>query len=116
MDAPEQLVPAWRVSQTGLLSEASTTFTANRAVFLSHFAAYLLRLAHYSGEEFFHDIDRSAVVGRYANFPGYSIMGEYTTIYSRPDFPLKSIYDITYNNIYYNHILHQIALLMDFLL
>lgn len=115
MTASEQAVPAWRVAQTGLLSEASTTYRANRAVFLSHYAAYLLRLAYYSGEEFFHDIARSAVVGRYANFPGYSIMGEYTTLYSRPDYPLKSLFEITYNNIYYNHIWPQIALLMDFL-
>src|SRR5690606_40434224 len=78
-------------------------------------AAYLVRLAYYSGEEFFHDIARSAVVGRYANCPAYSIMGEYTTLYSRPDYPLKSLFEITYNNIYYNHIWPQIALLMDFL-
>lgn len=115
MKAPEQKVPAWRVSQTGLISEASTTYVGNRAVFLAHYAAFLLRLAYYTGDTFFRDIARAAIVGRYANFPGYSIMGEYTTIYGRPDYPLRSLNEITYNNIYYNHVWPQIALLMDFL-
>lgn len=116
MTAPEQQVPAWRVSQTGLISEASTTYNGNRAVFLAHYAAYLLKLAYYTGDVFFRNIARSAIVGRYANFPGYSIMGEYTDIYSRPDYPLRSLKEFTYNNIYYNHIWPQIALLMDYLI
>ncbi|GAA4303617.1 hypothetical protein GCM10023143_07270 [Compostibacter hankyongensis] len=116
MKAPEQRVPAWRVAQTGLVSEAATTYTANRAVFLAHHAAYLLRLAYYTGDTYFRDIARAAIVGRYANFPGYSIMGEYTTLYGRPDYPLHSLREITYNNIYYNHIWPQITLLMDYLL
>lgn len=115
MRGPEQEVPAWRVAQTGLISEASTTYVANRAVFLDHYAAYLLKLSYYTGDTFFRNIARSAIVGRYANFPGYSIMGEYTNIYSRPDYPLRSLSELTYNNIYYNHIWPQIALLMDYL-
>jgi hypothetical protein len=115
MKAPQQQVEAWRLSQTGLISEASTTYVGNRAIFLDHYAAYLLKLSYYTGDKFFHDIARSAIVGRYANFPGYSIMGEYTDIYGRPDYPLKSLWEMTYNNIYYNHVWPQIALLMDYL-
>lgn len=116
MKAPEQRVPAWRVAQTGLVSEASTTYVPNRAVFLAHHAAYLLRLSRYTGDPFFHAIARAAIVGRYANFPGYSIMGEYTTLYGRPDYPYHPLGEMTYNNIYYNHIWPQIALLMDYLI
>ena len=115
MRAAAQKVAAWRMAQVGLMPESTTTYIENRAIFLTHYAAYLLRLAYYTHSTFFHDIARSAVVGRYANYPGYSIMGEYTTIYSRPDYPLRPITELTYNNIYYNHIWPQIALLMDYL-
>jgi hypothetical protein len=113
--APEQLVPAWRVAQVGLMPEASTTYLSNPAVLLTHHAAYMLRLAQLSGDAFFHDIARSAVVGRYANFPGYDINLEYTTVYQRPDYPLRPWRELTYNNIYYNHIWPMIAMCMDYL-
>jgi hypothetical protein len=113
---PEQSVPAWRVSQIGLTPEASSTFELNPAVFLTHYAAHFLRIGHYTGDQFFRDIARSAVVGRYANFPGYDINGEYTTLYSRPDYPLRPWEQLTYNNIYYNHVWPHIALLTDYLL
>lgn len=115
MQAPEQMVPAWRVSQIGLTPEASNTFASNPAVMLTHFAPYFLRLAYYTGDTFFRDIARSAVIGRYANFPGYDINGEYTTVYARPDYPLRPWEQLTYNNIYYNHVWPHIAMLTDYL-
>jgi len=116
MHAPEQLVPAWRVSQIGLTPEASTTYDINPAVLLTHYAAYMLRLSHYTNDAFFHDIARSAIVGRYANYPGYDISGEYTTLTARPDYPLRPFRELTYNEIYYNHVWPHIALVMDYLL
>jgi hypothetical protein len=116
MEAPEQSVPAWRVAQIGLTPEASSTYTINPAVFLTHYAAHFLRIAYYTGDSFFRDIARSAVVGRYANFPGYDINGEYTTVYERPDYPLHPWEQLTYNNIYYNHVWPHIALVTDYLL
>jgi hypothetical protein len=113
--APEQAVPAWRVSQIGLTPEASTTYSDNPAVLLTHYAAYMLRLSYYTGDNFFRDIARSAVVGRYENFPGYDINGEFTTTYQRPDYPLRPLNQLTYNNIYYNHVWPNIALLYDYL-
>jgi hypothetical protein len=125
--APEERVPAWRLSAVGLTPEASTTYTGNPAVLLACYAPYMLRLAYYTGEIFFRDIGRSAVVGRYCNYPGYSIMGgAQTTIYQRPDFPLHPLVpkfpdDWTdaaggYAAYYYNHIFPQIALLFDYLI
>jgi len=116
MYAPPLKVPAWRVSQIGLTPEASNTYSGNPAIFLSHYAAYLLRLAHYTGDVFFKDIARSAIVGRYTNFPGYDINGEFTTIYQRPDYPLQDWNGLTYNQFYYNHIWPHIALLTDYLI
>lgn len=113
--APEQSVPAWRVAQVGLMPEASTTHAHNPAVFLAHHAPYYHRLGFLTGNSFFHDIARSAVVGRYANFPGYDSNGEYTTIYQRPDYPVRPWRELTYNNVFYNHVWPLIAVVMDFL-
>ena len=49
MRAPEQSVPAWRVSQIGLVPEASTTYGQNPAMFLAHHAAYMLRIGEATG-------------------------------------------------------------------
>jgi len=114
--APQQNVPAWRVAQIGLTPEASTTYQGNPAVFLTCYAPYMLRLSYYTGDNIFRDIARGAVIGRYENYPGYTIRDDYTTTYQRPDYPLRPWPELTYNNIYYNHILPQIALLMDYLI
>ncbi len=115
MAAPEQLVPAWRVSQIGLTPEASNTLPSNPAIFLTHYAAHLLRLAHYTNNDFFRSVARSAVVGRYSNYPGYDINGIFNTVYSRPDYPLRAMDQISYNQFYYNHVWPHIALLFDYL-
>lgn len=116
MRQAEQSVAAWRVSQLGLVPESTTTYHINRAIFLTHYAAYLLRLSYYCHDLFFKDIARNAVVGRYANYPGYSVNGEYTTINQSADYPNRPLSELTYNTIYYNHVWPQIALLMDFLI
>lgn len=116
MRAAEQSVPAWRVSQVGLVPEASTTYGPNPAVFLAHHAAYMLRVGEAIGDPFLKAVARSAIIGRYSNFPGYDINGEYTTVYERPDYPLRPLKELTYNQIYYNHVWPQIALLFDYLI
>ncbi|MDF3077567.1 MAG: hypothetical protein K0S09_1456 [Sphingobacteriaceae bacterium] len=116
MQVAEQSVPAWRLSQVGLVPESTTTYEINRALFLAHFAPYMLRLAYYTNDGFLKDIARSAIVGRYANYPGYAINGEYTTINQRPDYVYRELWDITYNTIYYNHVWPQIALVTDYLI
>ncbi len=111
----EQRVPAWRVAQAGLAPESAVTFSMNQAVFLAPHAAYFMRLAHYLQDDFFADLGRSAVVGRYASFPGYDINGEFATVYQRPDYLLRPLGPRNYNEIYYNHLWPQIALLYDYL-
>ncbi len=110
-----QKVPAWRVSPIGLTPESSYTYSQNQGMFMTCYAAWMLRLAHYTGDVFLKDIARSAVVGRYANFPGYDINDEFTNFYERPDYPLRNWTELTYNQIYYNHVWPHIALLTDFL-
>ena len=116
MAAPRQEVPAWRVSQIGLTPEATYTSSWNPAIFLTNQAPHLLRLAHYTNDDFFRSVARSAVVGRYSNYPGYDINGEFNTIYSRADYPLRYQHEVSYNQFYYNHVWPQIAMLFDYLI
>jgi hypothetical protein len=111
----EQQVPAWRVSNVGLTPEASNTYVQNQGVLLAHYAAYLLRVAQYTGDDFLKDVARSAVVGRYANYPGYDINYEYTTLNQAADYPLHGVNRYTYNQMYYNHIWPHVALVLDYL-
>ena len=111
-----QQIPAWRVSNVGLTPEASNTYYHNPAVLLTHYAAYMLRIGQYTGDQFLTDIARSAVVGRYANYPGYTIKSEYVSFYQRADYPLHDVNEMTYNQLYYNHVWPHIALLYDYLI
>lgn len=116
MKAPKQTVPAWQVSQIGLTPEASNTIVWNPGVFLTHYAPHLLRLAYYTKNDFYRWVARSAVVGRYTNYPGYCITGEFNTVYSRPDYPLRFQNEVSYNQFYYNHVWPQISMLFDYLI
>ena len=88
MDAPAERVPAWRLSEIGLTSESSGTSTGHRGIFMANYAAWMLRLAHYTGDGFLARTADHAVIGRYRNFPGYHINTARTTVYEKADYPL----------------------------
>lgn len=111
---PEMEVPAWQTSLNGLIPEAPNTY-AFGPVMLAHHAAWLLRLAHYSNDTLLRDAAYNAIVGRYANFPGYYFTSLNTDVYQRSDYTLRPFHDVKYNAIFYNHLWPHLALLMDFL-
>ena len=113
--APEETVEAWRLSEIGLTAESSTTGIGHRAVFMAHHAPYFLRIAHYTGDTFLRDIARSAVVGRYRNFPGYHINTERNTAYEQIDFPMHWHNEISATSFHYNHPFPHISILIDYL-
>ncbi len=113
-EVAEQRVPAWQTSLVGLLPEQPGTYQYG-PVMLAHHAAWLLRLAHLSGDSLLADAARNAVIGRYANFPGYYFTSLQTTVYQQPDYPMHPYIDVKYNATFYNHIWPHLALLMDFL-
>lgn len=112
---PEETIEAWRLSEIGLVPESSTTGIGHRAVFMAHHAPYFLRLFHYTGDTFLRDIARSALVGRYANFPGYHINTERTTVYEKVDFPLRNPDQISANSFHYNHAFPHMTIMLDYL-
>jgi hypothetical protein len=116
MSAPEGYVPAWRLSEIGLTPESSGTMSGHRAIFMASHAAWMMRIASKTGDSFLRDIARSAIVGRYRNFPGYHINTERTDIYERADYPLHEHTELSVNSFHYNHIWPHMTLLFDFLM
>jgi hypothetical protein len=111
---PQVEIPAWHTSLNGLIPEAPNTY-AFGPVMLAHHAAWLLRLAHYSGDTLLRNAAYNAVIGRYANFPGYYFTSLHTNVYQRSDYPMHPFHDVKYNAVFYNHVWPHLALLVDFL-
>ncbi|WP_414660930.1 glycoside hydrolase family protein [Horticoccus sp. 23ND18S-11] len=115
MTAPEERVPAWRLSEMGLTPESSGTMSGHRAVFMANHAPWMLRIAALTGDRLLHDVARSAIVGRYRNFPGYHINTARTTIYEDAGYPLREHKELSVNSFHYNHIWPHMSILLDFL-
>lgn len=113
---PEEVVPAWRLSEIGLLPESTITSIGHRAIFMAHHAPIFLRLAAYTDDVFLRSIAKSAVLGRYRSFPGYHINTERNTAQEKVDFPLRKHEEISVSSMHYNHILPFISNLYDFLI
>lgn len=110
----EQKIPAWRTSLVGTIPEAIGTYTYG-PIMLTNYAPYFLRIAKETGDKLLANAAYNAVLGRYANFPGYYFTSLHTNVYQGEDYPLHDFYDIKYNAIFYNHIWSHIALINDFI-
>lgn len=115
ISVPEETVPAWRVSAQGLTSESSGTSTGHRGIFMANYAPWFLRLAWLKDDDFLRDIARSAIVGRWMNFPGYHMNTGRTTVYEKPDYPLRPFDQLSYNSIHFNHIWPLMSVTLDYL-
>lgn len=112
----EETVPAWLVSEMGLTPESSGTSRGHRGILLACYAPWMMRIAALTGDQFLHDVARSAIIGRYTSFPGYHLNAARTTSYMKPNFaerPKDELNAMT--SIHYNHIWPHIALLLDYL-
>lgn len=113
-EVPQLEIPAWQTSLNGLVPEAPNTY-AFGPVMLAHHAAWLLQLASYTGDTLLRNAAYNAIIGRYANFPGYYFTSLHTDVYQRSGYPMHPFYDVKYNAIFYNHVWPHLALLVDFL-
>lgn len=116
-DAPEHEVEAWKVSPVGLGFEQPGTYFLRakgkrvRPVFMSSWAPGLLRLYRHTDTPIYQTYARNAVIGRFANYPGYYATG-YTDITMSEDFPYRGP-DVS--SIYYHHIPPHLAFTWDYL-
>jgi len=115
MYLPQELAPAWRLSEIGLTPESSGTCAGHRGIFMANYAPWMLRLGYYANDSFLSDIARAAVIGRYRNFPGYHINTARTTAYEKADYPLREHKDLSVNSFHYNHIWPMMSMLFDYL-
>ena len=114
-DTPERKVPAWIPSNVGLGFEQPVTYKRGDGpgamIYQSAWAPAFLRLAAATGDPMFETYARNAVLGRWANYPGYYATG-FTNLPLNPRYPLEGP-DIT--SIYYHHILPHLAWSIDYL-
>jgi hypothetical protein len=75
----------------------------------------MYRIGYEAGDSFLMDVARSAIVGRYSNFPGYHINTARTTIYEKSDYPLRPFKELSVNSFHFNHIWPLASVLMDYL-
>ena len=116
MEAAPETVAAWRLSEIGLTPESSGTCTGHRGIFMANYAAWMVRMAQYTGDDFLAKVAKAAIIGRYAGFPGYHINTARTTIYEKADYALRSHKELSVNSFHYNHIMPHVSLLYDYLI
>jgi SSS family solute:Na+ symporter len=114
-ELPEQVVPAWQTSLIGITPEQPSTYRVAGPIMLANHAPWMLRLAALAKDTLLRDAAYNAVLGRYANFPGYYFDNLRTNVYQQPGYPLHPYKEMKYNAIFYNHVWPHIALLQDFL-
>lgn len=115
LEYPEEWAPAWRLAAIGLTPESSPTSGSHRAVMMANFAPWMLRVGYYTKDTFLMQTAKAAVVGRYRNFPGYTINTERTTAYEKIDYPYHKYQDLTLNSFHFNHIMPMASMLLDYL-
>ena len=115
MKAQEEMVPAWRLSAIGLTSESSGTCNGHRGILMANHGPWMYRIGYHTGDKFLMNVARSAVIGRYSNFPGYHINTARTTIYEKADYPLRPFKELSVNSFHFNHIWPHMSILMDHL-
>jgi autotransporter-associated beta strand protein len=119
-----QPYPAWRLLEVGLITEAAGTSSArtsdntttygHRGVLMPYAAASMVRAARYSGDSFYADMGKANIIGRFLNYPGYTVRYSYQPSLANADYPLR-FYPSYINSGHMNHPLPMACMIVDYL-
>lgn len=106
---PEQEVPAWRASVVG------TQWEIYRGGQWPWAHGQFMRIATYADDEFMRDMQRWAMIGRYANWVGDFRSIQHSLIAEMEDAPNRHIYETTFSTMNPGHAVEWIGAFFDFL-
>jgi hypothetical protein len=110
----EKTIDQWKVSRVGYALEQPSTYWGDpifQNIQLACWAPFLLRLSKATGNALYETYARNAVIGRFANYPGYYI-DDFSDIQQKANYPYVGP-DIT--SIYYHHIPPHLGMTLDYL-
>ena len=107
-----ETVPGWLPTRVGLGLEQASTFSEALNIYMSSWAGDLTRLAYYTGDTYFSDCARNAIVGRFGNYAGY-YQNRYMVHQMKERYPYEGP---DYTSIYWHHIPPFLAMIEEFLI
>ncbi|MGI2296346.1 S-layer homology domain-containing protein [Paenibacillus sp. GXUN7292] len=108
----EETAPSWVSSRAGMGTEHAGTPGHGNVITMNNWAGNLIRLAEYTGDDYFNTMARSAILGRFGNYAGYY---QDRIIYHQ----MKENYPYAgpdYTSVYWHHIPVFITMLEEFLI
>lgn len=109
---PTEDVPGWLPAQAGLGTEHPFTPKYGAINQMNVWAGSIMRLAKYTGDDYYVTQARNAMIGRFGNYPGYG-RERYITHNQYPDYPYTGP---DYTGIYYHHIPVFMGMIEDYLI
>lgn len=115
--------PAWQLLEVGLISEAASTTAArdsnnfiygHRAIFMPYAAASMARASRHTGDDFYAAFGKANIIGRYLNYPGYTVRDSYKPALAAANYPLR-LYASYLNSAHMNHPLPMACMIVDYL-
>ncbi len=112
MAKPEtETVPGWLPARAGFGTEHARTPGMGNVITMNNWTGALLRLAEYTGEDYFKTMAHNAMIGRFGTYPGYYI-DRYITHQMKPEYPYEGP---DYTSIYWHHIPVFLGILQDYI-
>ncbi len=102
----------WVASRTGLGIEQASTFKNGLNIIMQSFAGDYMKLAAYTGNDYYATLAKNTIIGRFSNYDGY-YRTVYTTYQQEINYPVEGP---DYTGVYWHHMPPFLAMLEDFLI
>ena len=105
-------VEGWIPSRVGMGIEQASTFKGGKHIIMQSFAGDFMKLAGYTGNDYYATIARNSMLGRFSTYAGY-YRSNFITYDQETDYPR---FGPDYTGIYWHHIPPFLAMLEEFLI